>query len=107
MENTEKALELICYDYKEHITVERAAALTGYSRNNFCTIFKKVVGESFHRALNRQRVECAAQLLQVSDLSVAAVATEVGFTESKAFCRVFRKIYDITRFSHYNHPFKR
>ena len=36
----EKALELIYYSYKEQITVEQAAELTGYSKSNFCKIFK-------------------------------------------------------------------
>ena len=96
VENVEKALELIYYHYKEPVTVERAAALTGYSKSNFCIMFKKVVGESFHHALNRQRVGCAAGLLQATDLSVSAVAAEVGFTESKTFCRVFKEIYGMT-----------
>lgn len=96
VENVEKALELIHYHYKEPITVERAAALTGYSKSNFCTLFKRVVGESFHHALNRQRIECAVGLLEVCDLPITAIAAEVGFTESKTFCRVFREIYGTT-----------
>ena len=96
IENVEKALELIYYNYKESISVEQVAALTGYSKSNFCKIFKKVVGESFHQALNRQRVNNAAGLLRASDMAVADVAAEVGFSETKAFCRVFKSIYGIT-----------
>ena len=96
IENVEKALELIYYNYKEALSVEYVAALTGYSKSNFCKIFKKVVGESFHQSLNRQRVANAAGLLCATDISVADVAAEVGFSESKAFCRVFKAIYGIT-----------
>ncbi len=96
IENVEKALELIYYNYKEALSVEQVAALTGYSKSNFCKIFKKVVGESFHQALNRQRVNNAAGLLRATDMAVADIATEVGFSESKAFCRVFKAIYSIT-----------
>ena len=92
----EKAIELIHYNYKEPLPIEYVAEITGYSKSNFCKIFKKVVGESFHRALNRRRVECAAGLLDVTNLSVAEISEEVGFSESKAFCRVFKAIYGIT-----------
>jgi AraC-like DNA-binding protein len=96
IENVEKALELIYYNYKETLSVEQVAMLTGYSKSNFCKIFKKVVGESFHQALNRRRVNNAAGLLRASDMAVADIAAEVGFSESKAFCRVFKSVYGIT-----------
>lgn len=30
------------------------------------------------------------------DMAVADIAAEVGFSESKAFCRVFKAIYGVT-----------
>ena len=96
VENVEKALELIYYSYTEQITVEDAAALTGYSKSNFCKVFKTVVGESFHKALNRQRAESAACLLRMSNESITEISAEVGFSEPKAFCRVFKDIYGVT-----------
>lgn len=96
IENVEKALDLIYYNYKEALSVEYVAALTGYSKSNFCRLFKKVVGESFHQALNRQRISNAAGLLRATDMAVADIAAEVGFSEAKAFCRVFKSIYGVT-----------
>ena len=96
VENIEKALDLIHYNYKEEVTVERAALLTGYSKSNFCKIFKKIVGESFHKTLNRQRASNAVGLLKMSNMSVAEISIEVGFNETKAFCRVFKSIYGVS-----------
>ncbi len=96
IKNIEKALELIYYNYKEPLTIEKVAELTGYSKSNFCKIFKKTVGEGFHSALNRQRVTNAAGLLKVTNMPIADISAEVGFSEEKAFCRVFKKIYGIT-----------
>jgi len=96
IENVESALDLIYYNYKEPITVEYAASLTGYSKSNFCKIFKKVVGESFHQVLNRQRVNNAAGFLKMSNMSVTEIASEVGFSDAKAFCRVFKDVYGMT-----------
>lgn len=96
VENVEKAIELIHSNYKEPLTVEYVSEITGYSKSNFCKIFKKVVGEGFHQSLNRHRVECAAGLLTVSNMSVADISEEVGFSEPKAFCRVFKDVYGMT-----------
>lgn len=96
VENIEKALETIYYSYKEPLSIEYVARLTGYSKSNFCKIFKSVVGETFHQALNRQRVNSAAGLLSVTDMSVSDISAEVGFSEPKAFCRVFKSIYGVT-----------
>lgn len=88
--NVERALELIHYDYARPLTIEDAAAATGYGKSNFCRIFKDVVGESFHRVLNRRRISNACLLLGESDLPISAVAQEVGFAECKTFCRIFK-----------------
>ena len=96
IENVEKALELIYYNYKEELSVDCVAQITGYSKSNFCKIFKKVVGESFHQTLNRQRVSNAAGLLRATDMAVSDIAAEVGFSESKAFCRVFKSVFGVT-----------
>ncbi len=96
VENIEKALELIYYNYKEELTVERAATVSGYGKSNFCKIFKSIVGESFHQALNRQRVKNACGFLSETNMTVADIAAEVGFAESKSFCRVFKEFVGST-----------
>ena len=94
--NIEKALQMIYYDYAEHLTVEYAAEVTGYGKSNFCKVFKKITGDTFHNVLNKQRVECACGLLAQTDLSISEIAVQVGFAESKTFCRIFKSITDQT-----------
>lgn len=94
--NIEKALDLIHYDYAKPLTVEIAAAATGYGKSNFCKIFKNVVGDSFHHVLNQCRVQNAYGLLTGTDMPISAVAQEVGFAETKTFCRVFRTVTGMT-----------
>ncbi len=96
VENVEKALEMIHNRYAEPITVDMAAEITGYGKSNFCKIFKKITGETFHNALNRQRVENACIYLDETTMPISKIATAVGFTEPKAFCRVFKQITGIT-----------
>lgn len=90
LERIDAALELIYYDYKRTVTVDEAALVSGYGKSNFCKIFKKTTGMTFHEALNRRRIEVACGLLCETGLSVSEIAEEVGFDESKNFCRVFK-----------------
>ncbi len=92
----EPALELIWHGYRAPLTVEMAAAATGYGKSNFCKIFHTVTGESFHRALNRRRIRAACDLLKTTALPISAIAAEVGLPEPKTFSRVFREIEGCT-----------
>ena len=96
IEGIEKALDLVYYNYFEPITVDDGATATGYGKSNFCKIFKKVTGYTFHEFLNKRRVEVALGLLSQSNMTVTEISQEVGFTEAKTFCRVFRQIMGVT-----------
>nr|MBQ4319867.1 helix-turn-helix domain-containing protein [Clostridia bacterium] len=91
--NIEKALALIHDRYAEPITVDTAAEITGYGKSNFCKIFKKITGDTFHNMLNRRRVENAACYLDETALTVNEISENVGFADSKSFCRVFKSFY--------------
>ena len=88
--NVERALELIYSSYTEPITVEQAAQAAGYSKSNFCKIFKQVTGSSFHKMLNSYRISNACNLLSDTEMQISEIAREVGLAEAKTLCRLFR-----------------
>lgn len=96
VENVDKALDLIYYNYHEAITVEDAATVSGYGKSNFCKIFKNITGDTFHNILNKQRIEVACNLLSETNLPISEIAQKVGLCEPKTFCRVFKSIVGIT-----------
>jgi AraC-like DNA-binding protein len=102
VEALDKALELVYYNYFEPITVDDGARVTGYGKSNFCKIFKKVTGYTFHDFLNRRRIEVALGLLTQSNMTVTDISMEVGFSEAKTFCRVFREIKGVTPLKYKN-----
>ena len=87
----ETVLERIYHDYSQPLSVEDMAALCGYSRSNFCKIFKQITGKTFHTVLNEHRIKVACTLLQETQLSVENIAVQVGFSDSKSFCRSFKE----------------
>lgn len=96
VENIEKALELIRTHYAEPISVDMVSEITGYGKSNFCKIFKAVTGDTFHNVLNRQRVKNACIYIDETSMTVTDIASIVGFSDTKSFCRVFKSIMGMT-----------
>ena len=94
--NIEKALELINKNYHTHLDIEHAAQICGYSKSNFCKIFKRITGDTFHNVLNRHRIKMACELLDKTNYSIEIIASEVGFADTKTFCRVFKSMNGLT-----------
>ena len=92
IENMDRALEKIYNNYYEPLNVAEISASCGYSKSNFCKIFKTVTGDAFHRTLNRHRIEISCMLLRETNEPVERIAQETGFADCKSFCRVFKKM---------------
>lgn len=94
--NIDKALELIETRYQEPLSVDYAASICGYGKSNFCRIFKRITGDTFHNLLTRRRIQAAQLLLRETDASVESIAQQSGFIDSKGFCRAFRRSEGLT-----------
>lgn len=94
--NVERALDLIYYDYKKSLTIDEVAKIAGYGKSNFCKLFKKITGESFHSLLNKRRVNLSLGLLTETDMPISNIAEEVGFEQVNTYFRVFKEITDTT-----------
>lgn len=85
------ALDIIYNRYYDSLSVDQVSAACGYSKSNFCRVFKAVTGDTFHHTLNRHRIEIARDLLLTTDQTVEKIAEQIGFSDTKSFCRVFKK----------------
>lgn len=92
VQKIEKALEIIYKNYDTDIDIETVSNLCGYTKSNFCKIFKNITGDTFHNLLNRHRVEIACVLLKETGEPIEKIAQSVGFADSKSFCRVFKGV---------------
>ena len=90
------AVNMIYNFYNRDISLDEVSTLCGYSKSNFCKVFKMVTGETFHSLLNRHRIDIACMRLKESDSSVEEIALSVGFPDSKSFSRTFKKITGTT-----------
>lgn len=70
-------------------TLESIARRIGMSRSAFASRFKQLVGETPMRYLTGWRMQKARELLRETNLSVTAVAYQVGYNSQAAFIRAF------------------
>ncbi len=79
-------------DFRELATLGHLAARTGYSGEYICRLFKRFHGESPYQVLLQRKMSAAWLLLRDGQLSVAAVAEQVGYEDPLHFSRRFRKL---------------
>lgn len=92
IEIVDQALTLIHNAYYKPLRIESISSSCGYSKSNFCKIFKAITGDTFHNALNRHRIDISCMLLRETNDPIEKIAQETGFADSKSFCRVFKRI---------------
>ncbi|NLB40867.1 MAG: AraC family transcriptional regulator [Clostridiales bacterium] len=91
-----KALEYIEEYYTESILVEEIAAFIGLSTDYFSRMFKQYTGLTPVEYIRYVRLAKAAELLQQPDISIADVATKVGFEDQGYFSRQFKQVMGVS-----------
>ncbi|MCY1138909.1 AraC family transcriptional regulator [Actinoplanes sp. Pm04-4] len=76
-------------------TLASLSAEAGLSRTAFTARFARTVGEPPMRYLQSLRLHQARRLLAEERLTVAAVATRVGYTSDVAFAAAFRRVFGV------------
>ncbi|MET3942206.1 AraC-like DNA-binding protein [Paenibacillus sp. PvP094] len=95
-ERIREAANYIRSHSNEHITLEQAAGIAGYSTPYFSRKFSKTIGISFPEFLMESRLLHAKQLLATTNLSIKQITLETGFSQSSYFIRCFRSQENVT-----------
>jgi AraC-like DNA-binding protein len=95
MERVEAVLEFVASHHYDHYSLAEAARMAHLSQRQFSNLCRKVRGQSYVPFVNQVRVRRARELIAGSDMSVSAVAFEVGFEELSTFYRAFRKMHGV------------
>lgn len=92
----QRVAELIEDRLGEGLALPTLAAAAGLSRAQFVRLFRNTTGTSPHRYVMRRRVERASELLQRTELPLAAIAADLGFSSQSHLNRLFRDFYSVT-----------
>ncbi len=90
-----EAFAYIEQNFQNDITVEDIAASCGLNRSYFGKIFHENTGKSPQTFLISYRMTKAAELLKLTDLSVADIGNAVGYPNQLHFSRAFKNVYGI------------
>lgn len=91
-----KAQEYIEQHYQEKITVDELASQLALSRRNLERRFKKATSNSIVEYIQRVKIEAAKLSLESSRENVNEVMYSVGYSDTKAFRTIFKKITGIS-----------
>ncbi|WP_020620468.1 response regulator [Paenibacillus daejeonensis] len=86
--------------YQEPITLETAAERFFFNPSYFSTWIKQHTGKTFTEHLLEARMAHAVLLLTQSRLRIYEVAAACGYTDTKYFCRVFKKRFGLSPEGH-------
>jgi transcriptional regulator GlxA family with amidase domain len=87
-----KVQEYIESNYQEKITVNELCVKFGIARRTFERRFKKATHNTVVEYCQRVKIEAAKRQLEVSRKTVGEVMYEVGYSDTKAFRDIFRKV---------------
>lgn len=91
-----KVMSCVEEHYKENISLQDVSDLLGIGKEYFCRFFKKNMGISFLQYLNEVRLSHIYQGLMDTELPIAELMEENGFSNQKLFNRSFKALYGCT-----------
>lgn len=95
-EEVKNAQNFIEQNYLEKITIDQLADKFAISRRNFQRRFLKFTNNTVNEYVQRVKVEAAKRKLESGKMNVSEVMYEVGYTDTKTFRDVFKKITGLT-----------
>jgi transcriptional regulator GlxA family with amidase domain len=102
-----KAQDFIEKNYQEKITVDQLADMLAIGRRSFERRFKKATNNTVVEYMQRVKVEAAKRSFESSRKNINEVMFNVGYTDTKAFRTIFKKITGLTPIEYrnkYNKP---
>lgn len=81
--------------YMEDITIENIAEHLGLNRSYFSKLFKKMTGKSPQEFLITYRIHKSCEYLRSTNLTIADIASQVGYPNQFHFTRAFKSIMNL------------
>jgi len=97
-----KAQEFIEANYHDKITVDGLADKFAIGRRSFERRFKKATNNTVVEYMQRVKIEAAKRSFESSRKNISEVMFDVGYTDTKAFRTIFKKITGLTPIEYRN-----
>ncbi len=97
-----RAQEFIEKNYHDKISVETLADLVLVGRRSFERRFKKATNNTVVEYMQRVKIEAAKRRFETSRKNISEVMYDVGYTDTKAFRTLFKKLTGLTPIEYRN-----
>lgn len=91
-----KVQDYIEKNYTEKMTIDELAAIVNTGRRTFERRFRVATNNTPLEYIQRVRIEAAKRFFEASRKNVTEVMFDVGYTDTKAFRDIFRKVTGLT-----------
>ena len=105
-EEVKHAQEFIEQNFNEKITVDQLAEKAACSRRSFERRFKQATNNTIIEYIQRVKIEVAKRNFESTRKNINEVMFDVGYTDTKSFRTVFKKITGLTPIEYRNKYFK-
>jgi AraC-like DNA-binding protein len=85
--------EHISRNFADGLSLRQSAALANMSQPQFIKLFKRVAGMTFVSYVTHVRLSHAFRLLKESNLTIAEIASQTGFSDQSYFDRRFKTAF--------------
>jgi AraC family transcriptional regulator len=92
----QQAIDYIHTYLDRDLTLVEIAEVLHISPTYFASLFKRATGTSPHQYVIQQRVERAKEMLSKTDLAIADIALQVGFSNQSHLTRQFKRLTGVT-----------
>lgn len=94
--DVKKAQEYIEENYQDKLTIDQLADMLSMGRRSFERRFKKATNNTVIEYIQRVKIEAAKRYFETSRKNINEVMFDVGYTDTKAFRDMFKKITGLT-----------
>jgi AraC family transcriptional regulator len=92
----QQAIDYIHTHLNRDLSLAELASVVNISPTYFASLFKREVGISPHQYVIQQRVEQAKLMLSKTDLAIADIALQVGFSSQSHLTQQFKRLTGLT-----------
>lgn len=101
-EEIKKAQNFIENNFHERITIDELSDKFAISRRSFERRFKRATNNTVNEYIQRVKIEAAKKSLEANRKNITEVMFDVGYSDTKAFRGIFKKITGMTPFDYRN-----
>jgi AraC family transcriptional regulator len=92
----QQAIDYIYANLNRDLSLAELAGVINISPTYFASLFKQAMGVSPHQYVIQQRVEQAKTMLKRTDLAIADIALQVGFSSQSHLTQQFKRLTGMT-----------